>query len=84
MTELSESVCFSSICIMYRSLYVIQDLFSRYVVGWRVSRKENAGLAKHLVNRMIAKHRVAPVSLILDEDRGKPVIAHTLKALGKG
>lgn len=36
---------------LYLSLYVILDLFSRYVVGWMVSRKENAGLARHLFAR---------------------------------
>jgi len=62
---------------IYLSLYVILDLFSRYVVGWMVSRKENAGLAKHLFSRVIAHHCIVPGSLIVHQDRGSPMIAHT-------
>lgn len=66
---------------IYLSLYVILDLFSRYVVGWMVSRKENAGLAKHLFSRVIAHHRIAAGSLIVHQDRGSPMIAHTFAEL---
>ena len=34
---------------LYYSLYVILDLFSRYVVGWMVARHENAHLAERLI-----------------------------------
>lgn len=66
---------------IYLSLYVILDLFSRYVVGWMVSRKENAGLARHLFARVLARHGIAPDSLIVHQDRGAPMIAHSFAEL---
>ena len=33
----------------YLSLYVILDLFSRYIVGWLLSHKENSALAQQLI-----------------------------------
>ena len=66
---------------VYLSLYVILDLFSRYVVGWMVSRKENAGLAKHLFRRVLTHHAIAPDSLIVHQDRGSPMTAHTFAEL---
>jgi putative transposase len=66
---------------VYLSLYVILDLFSRYVVGWMVSRKENAGLARHLFARVLAHHGIAPGSLIVHQDRGAPMIAHSFADL---
>lgn len=61
---------------VYLSLYVILDLFSRYAVGWMVSTKENAGLARHLFQRALARHQIAPESLIVHQDRGSPMTAH--------
>ena len=36
---------------LYYSLYVILDLFSRYVVGWMVALHENAHLAERLIEQ---------------------------------
>ncbi len=33
----------------YLSLYVVMDLFSRYIVAWMLSRKENSALASQLI-----------------------------------
>jgi putative transposase len=57
-------------------LYVILDLYSRHVVGWMVSRKENAGLAKHLFGHTLKRHQIAPDQLIVHQDRGAPMTAH--------
>ena len=62
-------------------LYVILDLFSRYVVGWMVSRKENAGLAKHLFQHTIKHYGIARESLIVHQDRGAPMTAHSFREL---
>ncbi|MDN5923375.1 MAG: DDE-type integrase/transposase/recombinase [Xanthomonadales bacterium] len=61
---------------VYLCLYLILDLFSRYVVGWMISRKENAGLAKHLFTRTLAAHAIAADTLIVHQDRGSPMTAH--------
>lgn len=50
---------------LYLSLYVILDLFSRYGVGWMVSRKENAGLARHLFSEVLTRRQIAAESLIV-------------------
>lgn len=71
---------------LYLSLYVILDLFSRYPVGWMVSRKENASLAVQLFRETIERQRVDPGMLIIHQDRGSPMIAHQyqdfVKSLG--
>lgn len=56
-------------------LYVLIDIYSRYVVGWLVAGAENAGLASMLIEETCAKHGVARDSLILHSDRGSPMRA---------
>ncbi len=51
-------------------LYVILDIFSRYVVGWMIARGESAQLAKKLIGQTVAKHDIAPGQLTLHADRG--------------
>jgi putative transposase len=60
----------------YLSLYVVMDLFSRYVLAWMVSRKENSTLAQQLMSEAVARYNVAYGSLTLHQDRGAPMIAH--------
>ena len=57
------------------SLYIIIDLWSRYVVGWMVAEKENSSLAKQLVAETVNRYRVAGLVLILHNDRGSPMTA---------
>jgi putative transposase len=59
----------------YFYLYVIIDIFSRRVVGWRVADAENAALFKELFDETIAKHDVLPGQLTLHADRGGPMKA---------
>jgi putative transposase len=65
----------------YLNLYVILDLFSRYVVGWMVSRKENAGLARHLFSEVLTRRQIETKRLTVHQDRGSPMIAHTFAEL---
>ena len=51
-------------------LYVILDIFSRYVVGWMIAQGESAQLAKKLIAQTVAKHDIAPGQLTLHADRG--------------
>jgi putative transposase len=67
-------------------LYVILDIFSRYVVGWMVANRESAELAKRLLAETSQKQQIAPDQLTLHADRGtsmrsKPV-ASRLADLG--
>ena len=57
----------------YYSLYVILDLFSRYVVGWMVARHENAHLAERLIAATCLKQGIAPQQLTIHADRGAPM-----------
>jgi len=66
---------------VYLNLYVILDLFSRYVVGWMVSRKENAGLARHLFSEVLTRRQIDTAGLIVHQDRGSPMIAHSFAEL---
>lgn len=54
----------------YFYLYVILDIFSRYVVGWMIAPHESAALAERLIAETCAKQRIAPGQLTLHADRG--------------
>ncbi len=42
----------------YLNLYVVLDLFSRFIVAWMVSRKENASLAQQLMQEAVDRYGV--------------------------
>jgi len=70
----------------YFYLYVIIDVFSRYVVGWMVAPRESADLAMELIGQTYDKQGVSPHQLTIHADRGssmksKPV-AFLLADLG--
>ena len=54
----------------YFYLYVILDIFSRYVVGWMIAPRESAVLAERLIADTCAKHGIHPGQLTLHADRG--------------
>ena len=51
-------------------LYVILDVFSRYVPGWMVATAESAALAERLIADTLAKQAIEPGTLTLHADRG--------------
>ena len=55
----------------YFYLYVILDVFSRYVAGWMVAPREGAELAKQFIEETLGKHQVPPGQLTIHADRGK-------------
>jgi putative transposase len=57
----------------YFYLYVLLDLFSRYVVGWMVADRENSALAGRLIEETCYKQGVKPRVLTLHSDRGAPM-----------
>jgi putative transposase len=70
----------------YFYLYVVLDIFSRYVVGWMVTSQESSALAKKLISQSCQKQAIAPGQLTIHADRGpsmtsKPV-AFLLADLG--
>ena len=54
----------------YFHLYVIIDVFSRYVVGWMLADRESAELAKRLISETIRKQEADPTHLTIHADRG--------------
>ena len=56
-------------------LYVLLDIFSRYVVGWLLAQSESALLAKQLIEETCEKHGIGRDSLTLHSDRGSPMRA---------
>lgn len=65
----------------YFSLYVVLDIFSRYVVGWMLADKENAALAKRLLRETMSKYDIEPGQLTVHQDRGAPMRAQTTRDL---
>jgi len=70
----------------YFHLYVILDIFSRYVVGWMVAHRESATLAKRLIEETCIKQQISKQQLTLHADRGSSMksklVAHLLADLG--
>lgn len=56
-------------------LYVVIDIYSRYVPGRMLARAENASLAKVLLAETIDKHGIEADRLTLHSDRGSPMTA---------
>jgi putative transposase len=54
----------------YFYLYVILDVFSRYVTGWMVAMRESAELAQRLIEASCTKQNIRPGQLTLHADRG--------------
>jgi putative transposase len=54
----------------YFYLYVILDIFSRYIVGWMLAPRESAALAERLIADTCAKQGIVPGQLTVHADRG--------------
>ena len=63
----------------YYYLYVILDVFSRYVVGWMVAQRESATIAERLIAETCERQGIEPGQLTLHADRGSSM---TLQAGG--
>ena len=70
----------------YYYLYVILDVFSRYVVGWMVAYRELAALANRLIHESCEKQGIVKGQLTLHADRGSSMrskhVAMLLSDLG--
>ena len=70
----------------YFHLYVVLDVFSRYVVGWMVAERESATLAKRLIAETCERQAISPGQLTVHADRGSSMkskcLALTLADLG--
>ena len=62
-------------------LYVILDVFSRYVTGWMIAYRETAGLAQQLIEHSCQKQRIASGQLTIHADRGSSMTSRSLALL---
>jgi putative transposase len=62
-------------------LYVVLDIFSRKIVGWRLETGEDAELAEALIAESYLREGVAPNQLTLHADRGAVMTSKTLAEL---
>jgi putative transposase len=65
----------------YFHLYVILDIFSRYVVGWMIAPRETAELAEMLIADTVTGQDIEPGCLTLHADRGTSMRSKTVAAL---
>lgn len=65
----------------YYYLYVILDVFSRYVVGYMISERESAELAEAFIAETCAKEGICPDQLTLHADRGSAMTSKTVAQL---
>jgi putative transposase len=65
----------------YYYLYVILDVFSRYVVGWMLAHRESSDLASRLIRESLDKQGVSEDQLTLHSDRGPSMTSHNVAQL---
>jgi putative transposase len=65
----------------YFTLYVILDIFSRYIVGWQVAQRESAAVAQELIKACCKQQGVARDQLTIHADRGAPMTAKSTALL---
>jgi putative transposase len=65
----------------YYYLYVILDVFSRYVVGWMIAECESAILAEELIAETCARQGIQPDQLTIHADRGSSMTSKSVAFL---
>jgi putative transposase len=63
----------------YYYLYVLLDIFSRYVIGWLLAHHESGDLAQELIDESTQKHGIQPGQLTVHADRGAAPTSKTLR-----
>jgi putative transposase len=62
-------------------LYVIIDVFSRYVVGWMIAENESASLAQELIAQSCTRQCIQPDQLTIHADNGSAMQAQSVAQL---
>jgi len=65
----------------YFYLYVIIDIFSRFVVGWMIAHQEKASLATKLIGETCLKQDISPNQLTIHSDRGSSMTSKPVQLL---
>ena len=67
--------------LVYYHLYVVIDIFSRYVVGWLIADCESQKLARKLLHETALKHGIQPNQLTIHSDNGPSMKSYTVSQL---
>jgi putative transposase len=62
----------------YLYLYLVMDVWSRRIVGWRVADRESADVAAALVAQACSAGKIDPCGLVLHSDNGAPMRGSTM------
>jgi putative transposase len=65
----------------YFYLYVILDVYSRYVVGWMIAERESAALAEELISQTCARQGIQRGQLTVHADRGSAMTSKPVALL---
>ena len=65
----------------YYYLYVVLDVFSRYVVAWTLQLRESGEIAKELIAQAVAQQQVEAGTLTVHADRGSSMTSKPLAFL---
>jgi putative transposase len=65
----------------YFHLYVILDIYSRYVVGWMLAHRESEDLAERLIRETVVKEGIVRDQLTIHSDRGPSMRSQTVAQL---
>ena len=65
----------------YYYLYVLLDIYSRYVVGWMLAHREDGELAAELFRASCESEKIEPNQLTVHADRGSAATSKTLAQL---
>jgi putative transposase len=65
----------------YFYLYVILDVFSRYVVGWMIAERESAALAEELIFQTCVRQSIQRGQLTIHADRGSSMTSKPVALL---
>jgi putative transposase len=62
-------------------LYVIIDIFSRYVVGWMIAPSQTGALAEDLISQTCSRQEIEREQLSIHSDRGGPMTSKAVALL---
>jgi len=72
--------CASRVMGQYYYLYMIEDVYSRKIVGWEVYEKESGTYAANLLERTVWKENCPHNNLVLHSDNGSPMKSLTMQS----
>jgi len=65
-------------------LYLIVDIWDRFIVGWSIHEKQSGYYAKELLDKTLKEHSITEDQLTLHQDNGGPMISEDFLSLLKG